>query len=410
VDAPASGDADDGARFDAGLGAVSPEASSDAPADVSGMADTLPPGGDAAEADGAFEARDAREAGTEGGATEGGQDTGVNDGAPDACASECPDLPKSLNLAGARHAVADRARGLVYVTMPSTNPTYPNSVVIVDLIAPSVKKSIPVGAEPNVLALSDDGSRLWVGVDGDFAIRSIDLSSDPPVVGAEHTLPQGANYPYPETAGALAILRGSASSVIVSLRSTTDFHGVVVLDDGVARGPAVYKNVSALVAGRNTDVYGIDGSDTSYAFYTIEPTATGFSSTLAPKTPLTEFISRAVFSDDFLYANSGDVVDVHAPSTPVRYGSFPFFGEPLPIPGTTKVLLLSAGNPTAVLRAMDTSNLAPRKSVTLPRVPEGQLWDLDRAGDGTLVFLAADKYATPVLPGRLVVVDTSLLP
>ena len=397
VDAPASGDVNDG--------------DSDGPS----------PAGDGAETRDAGDAADgARDGGTsdggqDAGASDGGQDAGASDdasnGASDACEVRCLDVPRSLELAGARHAVADRARGLVYVTMPSVHPTYPNSVVIVDPLAPSVKTSLAVGAEPNLLALSDDASRLWVGIDGDHALRSIDLTSDPPVVGVEHPLPQGANYPYPTTAGALAILRGSASSVVVSLSSTTDFHGVVVLDDGVARGPAVYRHISSLVAGRSPDVYGIDGFVSSFDFYTLEPTSTGFSSTLAPKTPFTMDVSRAVFSDDFLYASSGDVVDVHIPSAPVRYGSFPFFGEPLPVPGSTKVLLLSTiGAPTGALRAMDTSNLAPRKTVTLDGVREGQLWDLDRVGTNTVVFLAADKYAMPPLPGRLVVVNTSLLP
>jgi hypothetical protein len=34
-----------------------------------------------------------------------------------------------------------------------------------------------------VLALSDDGSRLWVGVDGYYAIRKVELGSGAPVLG-----------------------------------------------------------------------------------------------------------------------------------------------------------------------------------------------------------------------------------
>ena len=50
--------------------------------------------------------------------------------------------------------------------------------------------AIPVGSNPGALALSDDGSTLWVGIDGAHAFRKVTMTSTPPVVGPLIHLPK----------------------------------------------------------------------------------------------------------------------------------------------------------------------------------------------------------------------------
>jgi hypothetical protein len=148
------------------------------------------------------------------GATDGGQDVSKDDAcAPRRCGFEiacgvaadgcgnsvtcdpCPDIGRPLRLPGSRHLVFDRTRGVAYVTMAGSSPTYANMLLVVapTPTVPKVTDAIPIGAEPNVVALSDDGSRLWVGIDGAFAIREVELGSSSPVPGDQFALPQGGH-------------------------------------------------------------------------------------------------------------------------------------------------------------------------------------------------------------------------
>ena len=326
----------------------------------------------------------------------------------------CPDVGRALRLAGARHMVVDKVRNLIYVTMPASHPTYPNTVLVVapTPTTPRVMSAIPVGVEPNVITLSDDGSRLWVGTDGDFAIREVVLGTGAPVLGAQYKLPFGANYPYPTTAGAMKALHGSVESVVVALASTTSMHGVVVIDGGVPRGAPMFDTVSCLAVGRNTDVFGADGKTTAYDLFDLQAGAAGISGTQFPRT-LTDFSRFLVFDHDRVYSEGGDVIDVSTPATPVHLGKLPTWGSPLPLPGdATRVLLLAGGslNADAVLRMVDASTFTVKASVSIASITGYFMRDMDLIGPYTIAFIAEELTPTDATPNRLVVARTSLLP
>jgi hypothetical protein len=326
----------------------------------------------------------------------------------------CPDVGRALRLAGARHMVVDKARGLIYVTMPASHPTYPNTVLVVapTPTTPKVMSSVQVGAEPNVIALSDDGSRLWVGTDGDSAIRKIELGSGAPVMGPQYKLPFGSNYPYPTRAGALKVLHGNGDSVIVSLASTTaEIVGIVVIDDGVPRTGAMRANASCLTVGRNNDVFGADGRTTAYDFFDLQVGAQGVTPVLFPKL-LTDFSRDLVFEHDRVYSEGGDVVDVSNPSAPVHVGKLPTWGSPRPLPGdATRVLLLAGGplNGDAILRMVDASTFAAKATVSIAGVTGYFMRDMDLLGSDSIAFIAEELTPNDA-PNRLVVARTSLLP
>jgi hypothetical protein len=73
------------------------------------------------------------------------------------------------------------ANGLFYLSVPSwAGAPYGNSVVSVDPLTGALGTPIPVGAEPDQLAITTDGRYLWVALDGASAVRKVDLQTGVP--------------------------------------------------------------------------------------------------------------------------------------------------------------------------------------------------------------------------------------
>lgn len=66
----------------------------------------------------------------------------------------------------AKNIVWDAAHGKLYVTIPSTDTTAPNTVVAVDPVTATAGTPVAAGNDPDLLSISSDSSYLWVGLDG----------------------------------------------------------------------------------------------------------------------------------------------------------------------------------------------------------------------------------------------------
>ena len=345
-----------------------------------------------------------------GGAGLGGAGAGGGAGGGGAGCPPCPDSPSSLPLAGAKHLLVDSFRRRLYVTVGGNDPTYPNSLLVVDPDTIAVTAAIPLGIEPNVMGLSPDGSRLWVGVDGAFVIRSVDLSSGSPVPGAQYVLPHATNSYVDQTVGAMTFVGGSSTSVMVTLFANREFDGAVVLDDGVPRGTPSHVPASRIAAGPGNVVFGFDDQSSGFEFYVFTLSPSGFTYTTFNNL-VSDFNNDLVYSDadQRVYANSGDVVNVSDPVNPIRTPGFGTFGSLALLPGALRALMLQgppAGGSVSLL-LLDTTLFVARSSATWPSVTEQTTWDLRLLGSDTVAFLASDTFRN--LPTRLVVVKTALL-
>ena len=166
--------------------------------------------------------------------------------------------------------VYNPTNGLLYISVPSSaGPAYGNSVVSVDPQTGAIGTPIRVGAEPNKLAVTDDGKFLWVALDGAAAVRRVDLSTG--AVGQPFGFGgNGGIYQSPATVTAMVALPGSDSSVVVSTNGEYT-PAVGIYDNGVFRGtPSTTYNFSAYSAlqadGSRSEIYAAVGS--SYAVYT----------------------------------------------------------------------------------------------------------------------------------------------
>jgi trimeric autotransporter adhesin len=152
----------------------------------------------------------------------------------------------------------------------SAGSAYGNSVVSVDPQTGAIGTPIRVGAEPNKLALTDDGKFLWVALDGAAAVRKVDLTTG--TAGLQFGFGgNGGIYQSPATVTAMIALPGSDNSVVVSTNGEYT-PGVGIYDNGVFRGtPSTTYNFNsayqALQAdGSRSEIYAASGG--TYAVYT----------------------------------------------------------------------------------------------------------------------------------------------
>lgn len=167
--------------------------------------------------------------------------------------------------------VLNPSNGLLYVTVPGSAGTpYGNTVVSVDPETGNLGTPIPVGSEPNRIAVTDDGKYLWVGLDGGSAVRRVDLTAGKADLQFSIAGNNTGWYASPATVQALVALPGSDTSVVVG--TTGNFAGgtntIAIYDSGVVRGTGIQNFVPAAlqVNGSNSEVYA--AANSSYAVYT----------------------------------------------------------------------------------------------------------------------------------------------
>lgn len=179
--------------------------------------------------------------------------------------------------------VYDPANGLFYVSVPSSaGPPYGNSVVSVDPETGALGTPIAVGSEPDQLAISSDGTILWVGLDGASAVREVNLTTG--TAGLQFSMGgNGGVYQNPPKPLALAALPGSPNSVVVATQTPFTYEGTVaIFDSGVLRGTATNSAVNGifyalLTNGTKSEIYAGGGGYQTYTYTAsgLTPLATG---------------------------------------------------------------------------------------------------------------------------------------
>ena len=125
----------------------------------------------------------------------------------------------------------NKTDGLIYASVPgSVGGDLGNTIAAIDPNSGAIVKTIPVGSEPTKIALSSDGTQLFVGLNGAGAVRQVNLTTG--TAGTQFSLGGGPGvYNPPYTAADLAVIPGQPNTVAVYLNSGV----LIVYDSGVAR-------------------------------------------------------------------------------------------------------------------------------------------------------------------------------
>ena len=71
----------------------------------------------------------------------------------------------------AQNIVWDGTHGKLYLAIPSTATSAPNTIAVIDPIAGAVTTNVAAGNNPDLLSISSDSSYLWAGLDGADAVQ-----------------------------------------------------------------------------------------------------------------------------------------------------------------------------------------------------------------------------------------------
>ena len=168
--------------------------------------------------------------------------------------------------------------GLIYASVAgSAGEGLGNSIAAIDPNSGVVLKTIFVGSEPTRIALSSDGTQLFVGLNGAGAVRQVNLTTA--TAGIQFSLGGGPGlYNAPYTAASLAVLPGQPNSVAVYGNNGV----VTIFDSGVARpntstGLSVYfnQNYGSLAFGSSASTLYLNSQSVGSYNYMLTIDATG---------------------------------------------------------------------------------------------------------------------------------------
>jgi len=220
--------------------------------------------------------------------------------------------------------IYDKSRQKIYASIPSTATSHPNSITVIDPVTGNIGPSLAVGSEPTKLAISDDGQFLYVGLDGEGAVRRVILSTftaDIKFSLGTSNLCGGGGF----RAVDLKVLPGTPHSVAIPRSAIIcgPVFTVAIYDNGVQRSNTTDGQrppiTSITFPQSPSTLYGYNGATTGFEFVTmaIDPLGISIANTTAG------LISGPVgieFDAGRIYAGDGQVID---PVSRTLVGTFP---------------------------------------------------------------------------------------
>ncbi len=197
-----------------------------------------------------------------------------------------------------------------------------NAIVPIDPEGGTLGSPTPLGGEPFELALSDDGSRLYAGLDSIGAVQPVTLPGLVP--GAPWSLPSdtagGTLH-----AGALVVQPGSPEVLAVALHSipVRDYPtgvGVVILDSGVLRPAYTTAPADEIVFAEPGVLYGEFGVPVHELFWRMQVDEQGVSVVDEHERAIAGHLRGEIhIVAGRLYSSFGRVLE---PSRPSYYGTY----------------------------------------------------------------------------------------
>jgi uncharacterized repeat protein (TIGR01451 family) len=237
--------------------------------------------------------------------------------------------------------VYDASRKLLWASVPSSAGSFlGNSVVSIDPYTGVLGTPIWVGSEPNQLALSSDGTTLWVSFSGTPSVRKVNL------VGATATAVQpyfpggwGSNI----YASDLAVMPGSPSTVAVAAGF------VSIFDDATPRANSGTSGATALAFGSSSST--LYGFQNGLSIFSVN--STGITSTTNPVNSGT-YSAELHYENGRLYLTSGGVLDG---TTGSLLGTFAAQGTVAPDSLLGRAFVVNGSTPFGIVNQITAFNL-----------------------------------------------------
>jgi hypothetical protein len=182
---------------------------------------------------------------------------------------------------------------MLYASIPSTDPTHPNTILPIDPLTGNTGTPIPVGKDPSKLAVSSDGAYLYVGANSDHTLQRVNLATSQ--VDRTFALPIAPTFSLPTTIYDMHVVPGASTLVVATLiasQSPSEAGTILVNDSGIVHN---YNGSSSGISSldyftftSDSTLYslgdgfliaaGVDPSEITYIGYTpqLNPVALGY--------------------------------------------------------------------------------------------------------------------------------------
>jgi hypothetical protein len=256
----------------------------------------------------------------------------------------------------------------IYASISSGAASNPNTIVAVDPEKQTVGEFVPIGNNPDHLALSEDGKFLYAGLDGDHAVQQFDILAGK--LGFLTPLPNDPFFGNFLIAGEIHTVPGRSQDYVVSLslQGSPPQAGVSLVTNGVQRTAFSAETTQATAVtsicflSDPSTFYGYNGTQI-VAFKIQNNTSLQFTTSAPPAQPLN---LRFACDSKYLYDYSGSVFD---PINNQSIGSYQLpgfnFGE-FVIPETPLDRTYFLTGPVNGLTAFDQKTFAPVGTISFP--------------------------------------------
>ncbi len=210
---------------------------------------------------------------------------------------------------------------------PSTGSAIPNSIVLIDPVTGAIENSMFVGSDIRVLALSDNGVKLYAGLLGVNQVVKVDVPTL--TVDTTFVLADGGAAPY--FAEDIAVQPGNPDVIAVSLKNPEIIPkhvGVVLYDNGIAREVDTPGHTGSNViefGDFDNILYGFNNESTENGCRRMEVTEEGLTIISNNTKLISGYPNDIKFAGGRIYAIRGEVV---APEADTLLGRLPVLDQP----------------------------------------------------------------------------------
>jgi hypothetical protein len=290
----------------------------------------------------------------------------------------------------------------IYASVPSSMGSAGNSVAVVSTTTGELENRVFIGSEPNKLALSSDGQKLYVGLDGARSVREFDLAGQ--TAGAQYSTGlHQSNGPLlildlvaaPDDPNQIAMARHSAP--------TSAYGGNAIFDSGVPRTQVRGTSDAIAYSDTSSTLYGSDDQGMLEAM-TVGPT--GITSVVETPFDSGGYDNKYIrYHGGRVYNSRGRVID---PVSRALLGTFDFNGNLVSdflfmVDGDNNRLFTVhnlSDNSGTLLRAYDLDTFLQIGYISLPNL--GTVSDIKRFGSNGL---AVSHNNGPLLLIKSTIVD-----
>lgn len=210
-----------------------------------------------------------------------------------------PEISSTMLALEINDVVVDEANDLLFVVNDA-------GLSVVDAATMTVSDSLAMTDRPSAVAISDDGSTLWIGFTDATEMVSVDVATLTP--GAREPLGVTVQNGFDRFVEQIRVVPGTTTSVVVTITSNNE---VLAFDDGVLRtnivedflAPTIFEFRDA------TTIIGVDDSISSFPTSIITLDANGVTLDKQIEDYSQNFNSIISLEGDRVWASSGRVFD-----------------------------------------------------------------------------------------------------